>query len=521
MGTGETRLRPGPAEQAGSWGATPGVAGSDAAYKRATAKWRGAERESERPIVLVMPGTAEPWRREGAVLDRSAGRRNGQVNADEANDTIDTTRKLQRALYRAAKASPERRFHALYDKVYRKDILARAWGEVRAHGGAAGVDGQTISAIEQVGVEGFLEGLATELREGRYRARPVRRVRIPKAAGGERPLGIPTVRDRVVQAAAKVVLEPIFEADFRGSSYGFRPKRNAHQAMERLRQGVNRGGSWVVDADIEAYFDRIDHGQLMELMARRISDRRMLKLLRQWLASSVVDDGEQLPPPDQGVPQGGVISPLLANVMLHELDREWEDHCGQLGQLIRYADDLVVVCRSEAAAAEALRRVGLVLTRLGLKLHPTKTRVVGVGDGRAGFDFLGFHCRKVASWRWRGKRYLQYWPSRRAMQAIRDRVKAITGGRHRLTEALETIVAAVNRAVRGWGAYFRVGNASRQFNQVDRYVRERLGLWLGKKTQRRGRWRWQDALKADVQGRGVYRLSGTVRWAQAAPTGAR
>jgi RNA-directed DNA polymerase len=439
-----------------------------------------------------------------------------------ANDTNDTARQLQRALYRAAKASPTRRFHALYDKVYREDILARGWQEVRAHAGAAGVDGQTLSAIESAtggGVEGFLEALATELREGRYRPRAVRRVLIPKAAGGERPLGIPTVRDRVVQAAAKVVLEPIFEADFRDSSYGFRPKRNAHQAMEQIRQGVNGGASWVVDADIEAFFDRIDHEKLMELVGKRISDRRMLKLLRQWLASGVLDDGEWLPS-DQGVPQGGVISPLLANVMLHELDRLWEDHCGQVGQLIRYADDLVVVCRTEAAADEALRRVGLVLTRLGLKLHSTKTRVVDVGDGWQGFDFLGFHCRKVASWRWRGKRYLQYWPSRGAMQAIRDRVKAITGARHRLPEAVQTIVAAVNRVVRGWGAYFRVGNASRQFDQVDRYVRERLRLWLGKKTQRR-RLGWNDATEAYFHQVGVYRLSGTIGWAQAAPRGAR
>ena len=381
------------------------------------------------------------------------------------------------------------------------------------------MDGQTISAIEQAGVEGFLEGLANELREGRYRAQPVRRVLIPKAAGGERPLGIPTVRDRVVQAAVKVVLEPIFEADFRDSSYGFRPKRNAHQAMEQIRQGVNRGAGWVVDADIEAFFDRIDHGQLMELIGKRISDRRMLKLLRQWLASGVMDAGEWTPT-DQGVPQGGVISPLLANVMLHELDRLWEDHCGQLGQVVRYADDLVVVCRTEAAAAEALRRVGLVLRRLGLSLHPEKTRVVGIGDGREGFDFLGFHCRKVASWRWRGKRYLQYWPSRRAMQRIRDRVKAITGPRHRLTEAIQAIVTAVNRVVRGWGAYFRVGNASRQFGQVDRYVDERLRLWLGKKTQR-GRLGWSAASDTIIRQLEVYRLSGTVGWGRAAPRGAR
>ena len=441
------------------------------------------------------------------------------MNADEANDTIDAARRLQRALYRAAKASPERRFHALYDKVYREDILERAWQEVRANGGAAGVDGQAIEDVERRGVAGFLEGLATELREGRYRPRAVRRVLIPKADGSQRPLGIPTVRDRVVQAAAKVVLEPIFEADFRDSSYGFRPRRSAHQAVEQVRQGVNRGGGWVVDADIAAFFDRIDHAKLLELMAKRISDRRMLKLLRQWLEAGVLEDGA-IRPADQGVPQGGVISPLLANVVLHELDRLWEDDCGQFGQLVGYADDFVIMSRTEGAAREGLRRAGLILARLGLTLHPEKTQVVDVRDGRQGFDFLGSHHRKVESWRWRGKRYLQAWPSRRATQRVRARITALTAPRARLRAPARTLVAELNQVLRGWGAYSRVGNPSRVFRYLDEYVRERLSLFLSKKAGRSGR-RWTVHTSAFFRALGVHHLSGTVAWASATPTAAR
>ncbi len=437
-----------------------------------------------------------------------------------ANRTRDKTRELQRALYRAAKASATRRFHALFDKVSREDILRRAWREVKANAGAAGVDGQTISDIERSGVDRFLAELAADLRQGKYRPRPVRRVFIPKAAGGERPLGIPTVRDRVVQAAAKVVLEPIFEADFRACSYGFRPRQSAHQAMGVIRSAVNTGANWVVDADITAFFDQVNSVVLMKLVSRRVNDRRMLKLIRQWLAAGVMIDGE-FNPSEQGVPQGSVISPLLANVVLHELDRLWEDRCRGLGQLVRYADDLVILCKTEGQAREGLRRVGLVLDRLSLSLHPHKTRVVFCGDGREGFDFLGFHCHKVESWRRPGRRFLWMWPGRQAMERVRGRIKAITAPRRRLLEPLEHLTAELNLVLRGWGAYFRVGNSSRQFDQIDSYVSQRLALFLSKKARRSG-WRWKDRYTSAFFRRvGVYRLSGTVASHMATATATR
>jgi len=437
-----------------------------------------------------------------------------------ANDTGDKTRELQRALYRAAKASAARRFHALFDKMYREDILRRAWREVKGNAGAAGVDGQTISDIEQRGVDQFLATLAADLQEGKYRPRPVRRVLIPKADGGERPLGIPTVRDRVVQAAAKVVLEPIFEADFRDCSYGFRPRRSAHQAMGVIRSAVNAGANWVVDADIAAFFDQVDPTVLMKLVGRRVNDRRMLKLVRQWLAAGVMVGGE-FTPSEQGVPQGSVISPLLANVVLHQLDRLWENRCRNLGQLVRYADDLVILCKTESQAREGLRRIGLVLDRLGLSLHPDKTRVVFVGDGQRGFDFLGFHCRKVESWRWPGRRYLWMWPGRRAMERVRERIKAITAPRPRLLEPLQNLIAELNPVLRGWGAYFRLGNSSQQFALITRYIHERLALFLSKKARRSGRnWRGRYAW-AYFQRLGIYRLSGTTARRMAAPTATR
>lgn len=310
--------------------------------------------------------------------------------------SADHVRQLQRRLWVAAKRSPERRFHAMMDRIWRGDVLQAAWRRVKKNRGAAGVDARTLADVEQYGVERLLDELGAALRAGTYRPQPVLRRYIPKADGRQRPLGIPTVRDRVAQMAATLVLEPIFEADFRSSSYGFRPKRSATQALETLRVRGARGGNHVLDADIRDHFGSIDHAKLLVLVGRRISDRQVLKLLPQWLAAGVMDAG-QWTPTMAGTPQGGVISPLLSNIYLHVLDRVWEDRCAHLGTLVRYADDFVVLCDTQPQVEEARRRVDAVLTRLGLELHPEKTRVVDLSRGREGFDFLGCHLRKRMS----------------------------------------------------------------------------------------------------------------------------
>ncbi|MBI5744730.1 MAG: group II intron reverse transcriptase/maturase [Elusimicrobia bacterium] len=398
--------------------------------------------------------------------------------------TSNTVLELQRALAGKSKSETARRFHGLYDKVYRMDVLCEAWRRVRMNRGTAGVDGETIRGIEACGVEEFLEDLAEELRLKSYRPEPLRRVYIPKGSGGRRPLGIPTVKDRVVQQAVKLVVEPIFEVHFSKVSFGFRPGRGCHQAVKEVEMLLNWGLVNVVEADIVDCFGSIPHDGLIEAVAARISDGAILRLIRQWLKCGVMEDGS-IRSTVTGTPQGGVISPLLANIYLDGLDRAWKvkhmsEREGCNAHLVRYADDLVIL--TDKSPQEPYEVLMGILQGMGLKPHPVKTRVV---DAQAEtFDFLGFNFGKKKNPR-TGRWFALVLPSRKAQLSLREKVRQITGPWVQ-KKVGEVIMEDVNPVVRGWVNYFRIGHSGRALNKVRNFVLCRVRRYMRRKQKRHG-----------------------------------
>jgi RNA-directed DNA polymerase len=402
-------------------------------------------------------------------------------------------RELRLKLHQKAKQEPKFCFYALYDRVFRKDVLEAAWKRVGKKGKASGIDGLRAESIleQENGVEAFLAGIEKELKEKTYRASAVKRVYIPKADGKKRPLGIPTLKDRVVQMAVVLILEPIFEADFCECSYGFRPGRNAHDALEAIRRNLKDGRTEIYDADLKAYFDTIPHDKLMACVRMRVSDRSVLELIRMWLRAPIIEEderGKRQPPRKngQGTPQGGVISPLLANLYLHWFDVKFHRQSGPAqwagAKLVRYADDFVVMARYQGRRIDEWIKLELE-EWMGLELNREKTGIIRVERGES-LNFLGFTLRMDRDLRGRPKRYLNVFPSSKTMKKARERIREMTGPRL-CYKPTPTVVQDLNTYLRGWCGYFNYGYSRKAMREIGHYCRGRMITHLNRRSQRK------------------------------------
>ena len=447
------------------------------------------------------------WR-EGLLL-KVGFQKNDMERALQQLPSTEWLQEFQRKLHEKAKAEPKYRFYSLYDKMYRKEVLVEAYRKVKANRGASGVDEETFEDVEKKGVGAYLAELRLEMKEQRYVPKPVRRVYIPKANGKQRPLGIPTIRDRVVQTAFLLILEPIFEADFSDSSFGFRPQRSAHDAVREIYKYLNWGCDEVYDVDLEKYFDTVDHGKLMKLVARRVVDGQVLHVIKQWLSCGYVEDGQHRQS-KKGTPQGGVISPLLANIYLNPVDRAFERKgLGKIKNgsihLVRYADDMVILAQKNLD--EGVNLLHHYTERLGLRLNEEKTRRLKINIGNS-VDFLGFRFHNVRS-RKTGTRLILVSPSPRSQERFRATVRKHV--HHSRSVRVKEQVEDVNRYLRGWVGYFRLGNAAATFHSLAYFVERRVRHVIWRRRGHRG-YGWKKLTRQYLYGQlGLYHDYGVVR----------